>query len=88
MLASAAARCLVVADVFCIVMEVVGCVGGLLNEADAQGRHDFTSAAKPASARDTPPTSVSKTRTVREGTATPLRLFGMIGATSSCGSHA
>lgn len=88
MLASAAARCLVVADVFCIVMEVVGCVGGLLNEADAQGRHDFTSAAKPASARDTPPTSVSKTRTVREGTATPLRLFGMIGAISSCGSHA
>ena len=54
MLASAAARCLVVADVFCIVMEVVGCVGGLLNEADAQGRHDFTSAAKPGSARDTP----------------------------------
>jgi hypothetical protein len=53
-LASDGACCLVVADVFCIVVAVVGCVGGLLNKVDAQGRHDFTSAAKPASARDTP----------------------------------
>jgi hypothetical protein len=50
--ASASAYCLVVADVFCIVMGVVGWWWRLLNEAEAHGRHDFISAAKPASTRD------------------------------------
>jgi hypothetical protein len=34
------------------VMGVVGWWWRLLNEAEAHGRHDFISAAKPASARD------------------------------------
>jgi hypothetical protein len=54
MWASASACFLVVADVFRIVMGVVGWWWRLLNEAEAHGRHDFISAAKPASARDAP----------------------------------
>jgi hypothetical protein len=57
-------------------------------EADAHGKYDFSSAAKPASARDAPPNSQSKTRRLRKGIATPLRFFGIVGATSSCRSHA
>lgn len=57
-------------------------------EADAHGRHDFISAAKPAYARDTPSSSLLKTRRVRESAATTLWVFGMVGAIPSCSSYA